>query len=124
MALNPLDNASTPENMPQVTPPRSSDANAYMMQAVFELNNMVGKIDARTTSICERLDAIKVSIDTSNDKVEKLAHQVSLAKGFMMAAVLLIPICSTIVWWAIGSRIENALNQAPVTSQNSRTETE
>lgn len=102
-----------PEQMAQVPPSRHSDANAYMMQAVFELTSLVGRIDARTIAITERIESLKASTDATNDKIAKLESQVTLAKGFLICAVLLVPLCFTILWWSLGERIEQAILKQP-----------
>ncbi|MBU1313973.1 MAG: hypothetical protein KJ947_22540 [Alphaproteobacteria bacterium] len=102
----------TPQVFPE-TPPRAGDMPAYTNQVLFEMNNTLGKIEAKLDGLVKAVDANSSKSDALDGRLVKLENKASFLTGILICAVFLIPICSTIVWWSLGERIEAALRIDP-----------
>jgi hypothetical protein len=70
-------------------------------QVLVELRQLSKDIATLNTKV-ERL----IQDDqTTRGHVDGLRHQMTWAKGFGVAALLLIPACAAIVWWLIGGEL-------------------
>jgi hypothetical protein len=70
-----------------------------VLQTMMELQKDV-------TSIATKTDRLIVDVDKLDQKVDRVIGTLTLAKGFGIAAFLLIPICATFVWWLVGAKID------------------
>jgi hypothetical protein len=113
MARGKSTTTSGPEAPPQAfaeTLPRASDMPAYTNQVLFEMNNTLGRLDAKLDGLSKGHDDVTKKIDALDDRIGKLEHKASMLTGILICAVFLIPICATVVWWSLGERISAALH--------------
>jgi hypothetical protein len=78
---------------------RSYDA-MQVFQSLIELQKDVTSISIKT----ERLITDSSKLD---QKVDALSQAFASAKGFGIAAIILIPICAGFVWWLIGDKLNH-----------------
>ena len=90
-------------------PSRRYDA-MHVMQCLMELQKDLGSLTTKTdrlisdvSGLSARVDGVK---DTLSTRIGHLEKMLTLAQGFAFAAMIFIPICFAIVWWAVGSKIE------------------
>ncbi len=50
------------------------------------------------TTIATKTDRLISDVDKLDQKVDRVIGTLTLAKGFGIAAIILIPICATVVW--------------------------
>jgi hypothetical protein len=81
------------DQIPQVTP-RDLHPTSDIRFVMVEL----GKL----TSTTSRLVADVEKLDTH---IQKLNGAFNWAKGFAIAAVVLVPLCAGIIWWLIGGEL-------------------
>jgi hypothetical protein len=65
------------------------------------LVNMQGEIK----SLCTKTDRLIKDVETLDGHVGKLNNAFNRAWGFGIAAVILIPLAATLIWWLIGGEI-------------------
>jgi len=75
-----------------------------VFQSLIEIQKDISSISAKT----ERLIGDVNKID---HEVARIRNSLAVAKGFGIAAIILIPICAAIVWWLVGSKLENLRDQ-------------
>jgi hypothetical protein len=75
-----------------------------VFQSLIEIQRDVTTISANT----ERL---VIDVNKLDGKVSKIETTLAQAKGFGVAAIILIPICAAIVWWLIGGKLESLRDQ-------------
>ena len=75
-----------------------------VFQSLIEIQKDISSISTKT-------DRLITDFRTLDAKVSGLDTSLTLAKGFGIAAIILIPICATIVWWLVGSKLENLRDQ-------------
>lgn len=84
-------------------PGRRYDA-MQVFQSLIEIQKDISSISTKT----ERLITDVGRLDS---KVSGIETSLALAKGFGIAAIILIPICAAIVWWLIGTKLEHLRDQ-------------
>lgn len=80
------------------------DALWLITQQIHELTGGFSRTEAKT-------DRLIADVGDLTKEVKELRNSLMLAKGFGLAAVVLIPICATLVWWLVGSRLNNIRDQ-------------
>ena len=65
------------------------------------LVNMQGEIK----SLCTKTDRLIKDVETLDGHVDKLNNAFNRAWGFGVAAVILIPLAATAIWWMVGGEI-------------------
>ena len=104
-------NASAPdENVPgegdfPAVSPRDLHPTSDIRFVMVEVSKLTTKVE-RLISDVEKID----------DQLDKLRHVYSRIQGFIIAAIVLVPICAGLVWWLIGGEltgIRNALQHLP-----------
>jgi hypothetical protein len=58
------------------------------------------------SAVATKTDRLIADVGEIGTKVRSLSDTMVWVKGFAVAAVILIPICATILWWLAGSKIE------------------
>lgn len=92
-----------PDDREVPDPGRRYDA-MQVFQSLIEIQKDISSISAKT----ERLIGDVSKID---HEVAGIRNSLAVAKGFGIAAIILIPICAAIVWWLVGSKLENLRDQ-------------
>lgn len=98
------------QDVPAPSPERPDDAGSRhdalwtIAQQIHELTGDFG----RTTAKTERLI---VDVGELSKDVRELRNSFALAKGFAIAAVILIPICAGLVWWLVGGKLNEIRDQ-------------
>ncbi|PNE10474.1 MAG: hypothetical protein CR217_14170 [Beijerinckiaceae bacterium] len=85
-----------------------------VLQTMMELQKDITMIGTKT-------DRLIIDVDKLDQKVDRVIGTLTLAKGFGIAALILIPICATVVWWLVGAKIEQVLAVRPSISQSQST---
>jgi hypothetical protein len=75
-----------------------------VFQSLIEIQRDVATISAKA----ERL---VTDVSKLDGKVSKIETALAQAKGFGIAAIILIPICTAIIWWLIGGKLESLRDQ-------------
>jgi hypothetical protein len=70
-----------------------------VLQSMMELQKDLSAVATKT-------DRLIADVGGLSTKVGSLNSTMLWAKGFAVAAVILIPICATVLWWLAGSKIE------------------
>lgn len=70
-----------------------------VLQSMMELQKDISSLTAKT-------DRLITDVSGLTTKVGNLSDTLVWARGFAIAAVVLIPICAGFVWWLAGSKIE------------------
>jgi hypothetical protein len=65
------------------------------------------EIQKDIVQISTKTDRAIADIDKLDKKVSSLGDVLNLAKGFGLAAIILIPICAGFVWWLVGDKLNN-----------------
>lgn len=98
--------------VPEVPPPEKEEAadasRQFDAMAIFQSLIEIQKDIATNTTKIDRLIKDVEKLDT---KVDTVSHAIWLAKGFGLAAVILIPICAAVIWWLIGAQLEHLRDQ-------------
>jgi hypothetical protein len=71
----------------------------HVLQTLMEVQKDI-------TTIATKTDRLIIDVDKLDQKVDRVIGTLTLAKGFGIAALILIPICATVVWWLVGTKIE------------------
>jgi hypothetical protein len=58
------------------------------------------------TMIATKTDRLIVDVRNLVEKVDKVSATLTWAKGFGIAACILIPACAAFVWWLAGAKID------------------
>jgi len=69
-----------------------------VLQTLMELQKDLSAVGTKT-------DRLIADVEKIDEKVNDLHASFSWAKGFGVAAVLLIPICAAVVWWFVGDQL-------------------
>jgi hypothetical protein len=108
MARPPKDPPS-PET-PDPTIERPDDAGSrrdtawLIAQQIHELTSDFARTAAKT-------DRLVADVAELSREVKDLGRSLTFAKGFGIAAVILIPMCASIVWWLIGGKLNDIRDQ-------------
>ncbi|MFJ1307960.1 hypothetical protein [Agrobacterium sp. P15N1-A] len=132
---------SPPHDFPNVTPSPSSMP-AYSNQMLFDIHQSNGKLEVRVEHLCKQHDDLSATIDKSMEKqtqsltasIERLEKaldgrltgvetrltdiekKAGFIAGFLAAAIVLIPVCGVVIWWALGEKVESLLLEKPAQS--------
>jgi hypothetical protein len=75
-----------------------------IFQSLIEIQRDISSISAKTERLVDDVNKL-------DGKVSGIETALALAKGFGIAAIILIPICAAIIWWLIGAKLENLRDQ-------------
>lgn len=78
------------------------ETRGYDLMQVFQ---SLTEIQKDLSAISTKTDRLITDVDKIDRKVNDLSHTLAWAKGFGIAAVLLIPLCATFIWWLAGDKI-------------------
>jgi hypothetical protein len=92
-------------------PGRRYDA-MQVFQSLIEIQKDISSISTKTERLITDLNKM-------DGKVSKIDRSLAVAKGFGIAAFILIPICATVIWWLIGTKLEHLLLDKPPLTQHS-----
>jgi hypothetical protein len=70
-----------------------------VLQTMMELQKDLATANTKT-------DRLITDLSTLTTKVGDISNTLFWAKGFAFAAVILIPVCATIIWWLVGGKLE------------------
>jgi hypothetical protein len=74
-----------------------------VFQSLIEIQKDISILGTKTDRLILDVDKLEKKvdkrIDALDEKVDKLSHALAWAKGFAVAAVLLIPISAAVIWW-------------------------
>lgn len=90
--IPPIDEQEVPD-------PRHRYDVLNVLQTMVELQKDITMIGTKT-------DRLIIDVEKLDQKVDQVSGTLTWAKGFGFAAMILIPICATIVWWLVGAKIE------------------
>jgi hypothetical protein len=90
--IPPLDEQEVPD-------PRHRYDALQVLQTMMELQKDIITIGTKT-------DRLIIDVDKLDQKVDQVSGTLTWAKGFGVAAVILIPICAGFVWWLVGTKID------------------
>jgi hypothetical protein len=86
-----------------------------VFQSLIEIQKDISSISAKT----ERL---VTDVGKLDNKISNIETSLALARGFGLAAVILIPICAAIIWWLIGANLERLRDQLLNASKSGSTQ--
>jgi hypothetical protein len=75
-----------------------------VLQSMMELQKDISALSSKT-------DRLITDVEKIDKKTNDLSHTLSWAKGFAVAAVILIPICTGFVWWLAGNKFNELRDQ-------------
>jgi len=92
---------------PEIPPPDEQDVPdpGHRYDALQVLQTMM-ELQKDLTMIGTKTDRLIIDIDKLDRKVDQVSSTLTWAKGFGVAAVVLIPICAGFVWWLAGTKID------------------
>lgn len=93
----------SPDEREVPDPGRRYDA-MQVFQSLIEIQRDIASLSTKT----ERL---VTDVNKLDGKVSAIEASLALAKGFGIAAIILIPICAAVVWWLIGAKLEGLRDQ-------------
>ena len=64
------------------------------------------EIQKDVVTLVAKTDRLIIDVGKQEVKVDELRHAVTWAKGFGVAAIILIPLCAAIIWWLVGGKLE------------------
>ena len=69
------------------------------------------EIQKDVSAMSTKTERLIVDLGALTTKLEKVSETLQWAKGFAVAAIILVPICGTIIWWMVGSKLEQVRDE-------------
>lgn len=113
MAKATSDSAAAPAMQPQVSPGLHADVSSFTLTAAYELAAASGRIESDVKNLVKSVDALTAELAKTNDRVGNLEGKSLLIVGGVIVALILIPSCAAVVWWALGNQITALLIRPP-----------
>jgi hypothetical protein len=89
----------SPDQREVPDPGRRGYDTMQVFQSLIEIQKDIASNSAKT-------DRLIADVDELDKKVDILSHALAWAKGFGIAAIILIPICAGFIWWLIGDKLD------------------
>jgi hypothetical protein len=93
-----------PDDRPVPDPGHRGYDAMQVFQSLIEIQKDISSVSVKT----ERLIT---DVGRLDGRVDGISSSLAMAKGFGIAAVILIPICAAVIWWLIGAKLENLRDQ-------------
>jgi hypothetical protein len=93
----------SPDQREVPDPRRRGYDSMQVFQSLIEIQKDIASNSAK-------IDRLISDVDELDKKVDTLSHALAWAKGFGIAAVILIPICAGFIWWLIGDKLDRIRN--------------
>ena len=91
-----------PKALPE-KPPIASDMPHYAASVLFELSTTVGRIEQAVTTLGK-------SVEDVETRLKSIEGNATFIKGAIACAIILLPLCFSVIWWSLGERIQSAVD--------------
>jgi len=98
----------TEPDIPAPDRPVPDPGTRYDAMQIFQT---LTEIQKDLTSIGTKTERLITDVNGLNGRVDQIRISLSTAKGFGIAAMILIPACAAVIWWLIGAKLETLRNQ-------------
>lgn len=94
-----------PDRVAQVPPPTPVQSDQMqVMQCLIEIQKDLSSLNTKT-------DRLIYDVGKADSQIDKLRLKIGRAEGVGIAAVALVAVFGTLVWWAIGDQISHLRDQ-------------